>query len=232
MTGTRTESLDISSLAWRNTEDQSEKDAVSQDSGVTLTDNFTYPPHMPVLGACSPPADVDSYQLNHYPGDQLPSHEAENISTPQKRKYQVTTMGDSPLKLRISWPGTRSFALDSSGRDSSSWDALAGEEPYSDDSGSVPDICAVPARQHATSAIQTAFRRPSPRQGDPSMLHPGDELYEVLPLLSSSPRLTNYLQVAIRPFLSQPDERLFEIYQGLCHLGLDPIENSTRFGFK
>lgn len=216
MTGNRIDSLDRCCPVWENTEDQSDKDAVWQGSGITITDNFTYPPHTPALQACSPSADVDAYHLTRYPGHQLPSQQAEKLTTPQKRKYQVTTMGDSPLKLRISWPGARPFALGGSGRNSSSWDSLAGEEPYSDESGPGPSSCAVPAWQHAAPAKQTAFRNDSVWKSGPSMLHPGDEVYEV----------------AIRPFLSQPEERLFEIHQYLCRLGLDPIENSSRFGFK
>lgn len=185
-TDRRTDHVDDGSLAWIVTENQSETAAALQDLGVALKDSVACLPNTPDPEAYSLSASFDSRRRIHLPGHQLPSRSIDNNATSHKRKYQVTTMGGSPLKLRVSWSHTHSFAVDGSGDNSSPWDALAGEEPYSDNVDPLPACRPISHSQNAASAIQSAFTPPPVRQSGTPVLQPGDEIYEVCPLPSGS----------------------------------------------
>jgi hypothetical protein len=174
------------SLTFSNTGDESENAADLPNLGIAPKDSFAYSPHTPDLKAGLSIANDDSHNFTHHPDRLLPSLQAYSTSPPFKRKYQVTTMADSPLKLRISCKDGRSFGLDGTVDNPSPWDALAGEDTNSDDAEPASDHPASSSGQQAESSVQRAPTRPFVKQDHAAIMEQGGELYQVRPPSSSS----------------------------------------------
>src|SRR5947209_8747150 len=96
-------------------------------------------------------------------------------------------MTDSPLKLRVSWTGARTFGLDGSDENPSAWDALAGEDSHSDTDQPPRGRRAVPSWQQAASGAQSVSSVPVLDQARFPILRQGDEIFSVsLNLLQSA----------------------------------------------
>lgn len=132
-----------------NPEKQSTNPAALQDLVIALKDSSAYSPHDPDPKAGPPTTKIDSHPSTHHSEHQLPPQQGCTTSLSRKRKYQVTTMADSPLKLRISCNAALSFGLDGPGDNPSPWDALAGENSSSDNIEPVPDRGAIPIWQRS-----------------------------------------------------------------------------------
>ena len=166
--------------AMNSTKDRSRKATQFQDLGMTLKHEPACSPHASDPTAALSSTVIVSHSLSARSKYQLPSQQAYNQSPSRKRKYQVTTMADSPLKLRISWTGARPFGLDGSGDNPSPWDALAGEDARSDDKESVPDRRAnVPSWQQAGLSAHASSAPPSASEVRFPILREGEEIYVV-----------------------------------------------------
>jgi hypothetical protein len=175
------------------------------DFGIALKDSFAYSPHTPDLKAGPSIANFDLHAFTHHPNRQMPSQKAHNTSSPLKRKYQVTTMADSPLKLRISSTDGRAFGLDGTVDNPSPWDALAGEDADSDDAEPISDRHASSSGQQAGSSVQTAPTCPFVNPDHAAIMEQGGELYQVLLPLSSSD-FTKQLFTGCNPSLPLPSQ--------------------------
>lgn len=158
---------------------RSENAAPLGDLGIELQDRLGCSLHSANCRLCPSSTNTDSSPLILHSDGQLSDQQGYNQSPTRKRKYQVTTMAEFPLKLRISRTDGRSFGLDGSSDNPSPWDALAGEDSHSDSAEPVPDRCAVPSWQLAASDEQTALSQPTVHPAHPQSLREGDELYEV-----------------------------------------------------
>ncbi len=170
--------LDESSPVKFNAADRSQ-DAATLGVLGALNDSYQCSLRTPDIKAGPCAANIESHTLTRHPDRQLPYQQAYSSSLPRKRKYKVTTMAGSPLKLRISRSDGKSFGLADSGDKPSPWDALAGENSPSSRGEPLPDRRAVPSWQQAAFSARAAFMQPPGSQAHPYMLRDGDQLYEV-----------------------------------------------------
>ena len=152
-----------------STEDQFESASAMQNLGIALADRFACPPHTSDLKPGSFSVHTDLHPFTHHPNHQPHSEQVSDKAFSRKRKYQVTTMAESPLKLRISCSGPGSLSMDGPSDKPSPWDALAGEDLCDDDTESAPDRSGVPSGQQAGSGTP---------DHDFTMLEEGDEIYQ------------------------------------------------------
>lgn len=90
-----------------------------------LEDSLQFPQAYKAAPSSTNLSSQASSKPQHQPSLQ-PSYKASPSQT-RKRKFHVTTMPDSPLKLRVSWSGKHPLGLDGTRDNPSEWDALAGE---------------------------------------------------------------------------------------------------------
>jgi hypothetical protein len=182
--------VDQDSPVWANREDQSEQAAKLQDLGIALTDRFACSPRLPHLKAHPHTANIHPHASTHHSHHQLSSQRSSSISRPLKRKYKVTTMADSPLKLRISYNKTPSLGLDGgSDENPSAWDALAGEDDPPEDIEPSPDRSHIPTGQLAQPSTQATSTPQQGSQHQDNSQYDEDEIFEVYHPPSPPPTL-------------------------------------------
>lgn len=172
--------LDGQRPTWITTKERPEKAAQLQLLGTALRHDSACLPHTPDLQVAS--STTDSTLPSHVTQleRQLPTQQAYDQSPSRKRKYQVTTMPDSPLKLRVSWVGAPPCGLDGSVDNPSHWEALAGEDSISSDVEPAPDRrAAAPSWQQAGQSAHAATTPPSTNEARFPVLGPGDEIWTV-----------------------------------------------------
>ena len=167
---------------WVTPKERSENAAQLRVLTAALKPDSAFSLHTPDLQVASSSANVVPPSCNTQPERQLQTQQAYNQSPSRKRKYQVTMMADSPLKLRVSWGGAPPCGLDGTVDNPSPWDALAGEDASSSDDEPVADRrAAAPSVQQAGQSAQAATTTPSTNEARFPVLRPGDEIWTVWP---------------------------------------------------
>lgn len=136
------------------------------------------PQASPSLRASPTVANTHSHPFTMDPIQQQSGQQGYKNSSPLKRKYQVTAIDSSPLKLRITSTGGRPIFHDSLDNNPSAWEALAGEDEPSENDNADADAEPTSDR-HVAPSTRTTFERAPVVQDPDTILREGGEFYEV-----------------------------------------------------